>query len=153
MRTIVPARCVSPQEFALSAGSRSIFLRVVPMTAVSPDRHGWRTLAGPRYRWTSIVIAAGVALYATNGFLTASLLPSAVADIGGEYFYAWVTSVNLVASVIGAASVNVVLQRLGPRSSYLLGLALVGVGSLICAGAPIMAILLVGRSLQGLAGG
>jgi hypothetical protein len=30
------------------------------------------------------LLAGGVALYATNEFLTVSLLPSAVADMGGE---------------------------------------------------------------------
>jgi hypothetical protein len=47
-----------------------------------------------------------VALYATNEFLTISLLPSAVAEIGGERFYAWVTTVYLVASVVAATTVS-----------------------------------------------
>ena len=45
---------------------------------------GWRALLGPRYLGTSTLLAGGVALYATNEFLTVSLLPSAVADMGGE---------------------------------------------------------------------
>ena len=42
------------------------------------------TLLGPSTSGTSTVLAGGVALYATNEFLTISLLPSAVADIGGQ---------------------------------------------------------------------
>ncbi|MFY9768606.1 MAG: MFS transporter, partial [Mycobacterium sp.] len=60
---------------------------------------GWRALLGPRYLGTSTLLAGGVALYATNEFLTVSLLPSAVADIGGERLYAWVTTLYLVGSV------------------------------------------------------
>src|SRR6478672_5709978 len=113
----------------------------------------WRELLGPRNLGTSTVLAGGVALYATNEFLTVSLMPSAVADIGGQRFYAWVTTVYLVASVVAATTVHALLTRLGPRWSYLLGLSVFGVGSLLCAAAPTMEIMLVGRTVQGAAGG
>jgi MFS family permease len=113
----------------------------------------WRELWSTRYLRTSVLVAAGVVLYATNEFLTISLLPSTVGEIGGERIYAWVTTLYLVGSVVAAATVNPMMNRLGPGSSYLLGLATLGVGSLVCAVAPSMEILLIGRSLQGLAGG
>lgn len=99
------------------------------------------------------MLAGGVALYATNEFLTISLLPSTVADIGGQRLYAWVTTLYLVGSVVAATTVYSVLLRFGPRASYLLGLAVFGVGSLVCAAAPSMEVLLAGRTLQGAAGG
>ena len=114
---------------------------------------GWRTLLGPRFLGTSTLLAGGVALYATNEFLTVSLLPSAIADIGGERLYAWVTTLYLVGSVVTAATVNSALLRLGPRWSYLLGLFVFGIGSVVCAAAPSMEVLLIGRTLQGAAGG
>lgn len=114
---------------------------------------GWRALLGPRYVRTSTLLAGGVALYATNEFVTASLLPSAIADIGGERFYAWVTTLYLVGSVLTASLVNTALSRIGPRPSYLLGLAVFGIGSVVCSIAPDMELLLVGRTLQGAAGG
>jgi len=49
---------------------------------------GWRELLGTKYLRTSIVLAGGVALYATNEFLTTSLLPNTVAEIGGSRLYA-----------------------------------------------------------------
>jgi MFS family permease len=113
----------------------------------------WRELLGPRNLGASTVLAGGVALYATNEFLTISLMPSAVADIGGQRFYAWVTTVYLVASVVAATTVGPLLARLGPRLAYLLGLSVFGAGSLACALAPSMEILLVGRAVQGSAGG
>lgn len=99
------------------------------------------------------MLAGGVALYATNEFLTVSLLPSAIAEIGGERFYAWVTTLYLVGSVVAATMVNAALLRVGPRLSFLLGLAVFGIGSVVCTVAPSMEILLVGRTLQGAAGG
>ena len=113
----------------------------------------WRTLLGPRHLGTSTVLAGGVALYATNEFLTISLLPSAVAEIGGHRLYAWVTTVFLVASVVAATAVNALLSRFGPRGAYLSAILVFALASLICAAAPSMEVLLAGRALQGGAGG
>ncbi|MEV6360665.1 MFS transporter [Nocardia asteroides] len=113
----------------------------------------WRVLLGPRYLTVSTVLAGGVGLYATNEFLTVSLLPSAVGEIGGQRLYAWVTTVYLVASVVGSATVNATLGRLGLRWSYLVGLSAFGLAGVLCAVAPTMEFLLVGRVVQGAAGG
>jgi MFS family permease len=123
------------------------------VTKATSTTGSWRELLSPRYLGISTVLAGGVALYATNEFLTISLLPSAVADVGGQRLYAWVTTLYLVGSVVAATTVYSVLLRIGPRASYLLGLAAFGAGSLVCAAAPSMEVLLAGRSLQGAAGG
>ncbi|AQA05051.1 MFS transporter [Mycobacterium sp. MS1601] len=113
----------------------------------------WRQLLGPANVGTSTVLAGGVALYATNEFITISLLPSAVADIGGQRFYSWVTTVYLVASVVAATTVSPILTRLGPRVSYLGAMSVFAAGTVLCALAPAMEVLLVGRTVQGLGGG
>jgi MFS family permease len=113
----------------------------------------WRDLLGRERFRTATLLAGGVGLYATNEFLTISLLPSTVADIGGGKFYAWVITVYLVGSVVAAAAVNPLLVRFGPRASYLMTLAVFGVGTLGCALAPTMELLLVARTVQGAAGG
>lgn len=112
----------------------------------------WRELLG-RYLGTSIVLAGGVGLYATNEFLTISLLPSTVAEIGGGRLYAWVVTLYLVGSVVAATTVNTLLLRVGARNAFLAGLAVFGVASLACALAPNMQALIAGRALQGVAGG
>ena len=121
-------------------------------TAISAGG-SWRTLLGRRYLGTLTLLAGGVALYAINEFLTISLLLSTVAEIGGERLYAWVTTLYLVGSVVAATTVYALLQRIGARSSYLLGLVVFATGSLVCAAAPSMEVLLAGRTLQGSAGG
>ena len=125
---------------------------VVTQTEAVPAG-GWRELLGPKNLGASTVLAGGVALYATNEFLTISLLPSAVAEIGGQRLYAWVTTVYLVASVVAATTVSAVLPRFGPRKAYLTALSVFAIGSLLCAVAPTMELLLVGRTVQGAAGG
>lgn len=117
------------------------------------DGDGWRDLFGPAARGPATVVAGGVALYAINVYLTTSLLPSAVAEIGGMELYAWAMTVFLIASVITSMLVSRTLTRYGPRGSYWIGLGLFGVGSLVGAFAPTMPVLLVGRGLQGLGGG
>ncbi|WP_156768068.1 MFS transporter, partial [Mycobacterium sp. E1386] len=123
------------------------------MTDTATVTGGWDQLLGARYLRTSILLAGGVALYATNEFLTTSLLPNTIAEIGGSRLYAWVTTLYLVGSVVAAAMVNPMLLRAGARSSYLTGLAVFGVSSLVCAAAPNMQVLIAGRALQGVAGG
>ena len=124
------------------------------MTEVVSVRTGsWRELLGRQYLGAATVLAGGVALYATNAFLTISLLPTTVADIGGQRFYAWVITVYLVGSVVAATAVNPLLMRFGPRTSYLLILSVFGAGTLACAIAPSMELLLVARTVQGAAGG
>ncbi|KAB7753148.1 MULTISPECIES: MFS transporter [Mycobacteriaceae] len=123
-------------------------IRADPVTIGS-----WRELLGPRYLGASTVLAGGVALYATNEFLTISLLPSAVTDIGGGRLYAWVTTVYLVASVMAATTVSAMVARFGPRRAYLLGFSVFALGSVVCALAPTMEVMLAGRVVQGAAGG
>ncbi|MET0456527.1 MAG: MFS transporter [Mycobacterium sp.] len=122
-------------------------------TDAAPSTGGWRELLGPKNLGASTVLAGGVALYATNEFLTISLLPSTVAEIGGGRLYAWVTTVYLVASVVAATTVGALLTKVGPRWAYLSGLGVFGIGSVLCAVAPSMEFLLLGRLVQGAAGG
>ncbi|QLL09730.1 MFS transporter [Mycobacterium vicinigordonae] len=112
----------------------------------------WRELFG-RHLGICTVLAGGVGLYATNEFLTVSMLPSIVSDIGGERLFAWATTLYLVGSVVAATTVNPMLVRVGARSSYLMGLTVFGLSSLVSALAPNMQTLVAGRMLQGAAGG
>ena len=94
------------------------------------------------------------ALYATNEFLTISLLPSTVAEIGGQRLYAWVTTVYLVA--LGRRGDHgqpaaVEVRAAGGRTCWR---SACSASAACCARvAPTMELLLVGRIVQGAAGG
>jgi MFS family permease len=124
----------------------------VTEAAITPAG-SWRELFGRERVGTSTLLAGGVALYATNEFLTISLMPSTVADIGGQRFYAWVITVYLVGSVVAATAVNPLLVRCGPRIAYLLTLGIFALGTVGCALGPSMELLLGARTVQGAAGG
>ncbi len=101
----------------------------------------------------SIALSGGIALYATNTYIATTILPSVVAEIGGLELYAWSTTLYVVASILGSALTSKLLQGTGPRLAYTLATLVFMVGVLICALAPSMPVLLVGRLIQGLGGG
>ncbi|NMD63395.1 MFS transporter [Rhodococcus globerulus] len=113
----------------------------------------WRQLLSGRHLGTATVLAGGVALYATNVYLTTSLLPTAIDDIGGQRYYAWTATVFLIASVISSMLVTRILGAKGPRGAYLIALAIFAIGTIVCALSPTMEMLLVGRAVQGAGGG
>lgn len=113
----------------------------------------WRELFSAAHVTASVVLAGGVAVYAMNTFVTASLLPTTVAEIGGAQYFAWVTTSFMVASVLTSMLVARTLAARGSARSYLLAFLLFAAGSVMAALAPGMEILLAARALQGLGGG
>ncbi|MFF3767329.1 MFS transporter [Streptomyces sp. NPDC001922] len=111
----------------------------------------WRELGS--HFGTAVVLAGGVLVGAVNVYLAASLLPTAVADIGGGRLYAWNMTVFLIAQVVATMLVSRTLARIGSIGSYLLGFGVFAAGSVLCAASPAMPVLLVGRGVQGLGAG
>jgi len=99
------------------------------------------------------VVATGVSLHAVNVFIVATVLPSIVRDIGGLTYFAWSTTLYVLASLLGGASCAGLIARFAPRGAYRLALAFFALGSAICAVAPFMGVLLAGRFVQGLGAG
>ncbi|WBU64295.1 MFS transporter [Paracoccus aerodenitrificans] len=117
----------------------------------------------PQTRWADLfragnagvmpLLAGGVMLHAVNVFLAVALLPSAVSEIGGLTFFAWATTVFVVTSISAAALGASLLQYSGPARAYLIAGCVFIAGSALCAVAPRMTVLLVGRAIQGFGGG
>jgi MFS family permease len=114
---------------------------------------GWAALVDRPNAPSSAMVAGGSTLYALFMFIVATVLPSAAAEIGGVAYYAWVTTLFFVGSIVGSASTAPLVARLAPRDTYRLGIGLFLAGSACCALAPGMAALIAGRTLQGIGGG
>ncbi|AHB74512.1 MULTISPECIES: MFS transporter [Pandoraea] len=114
---------------------------------------GWRDLLSGNNGWRSLALAGGVALHATNVYVSTTVLPSIVRDIGGLDLYAWNTTLFVVASILGSVLAATLMATFGPRIAY--GMALLGfsAGTILCAAAPTMPWMLAGRTLQGFGGG
>jgi MFS family permease len=116
-------------------------------------RTGWAALLSGRNAGYSLILAGGVTLHALNIYVVTTILPSVVGDIGGLDYYAWSTTLFVVASILGAALSSRLLDRVGAGGAYASATALFVAGSLICAAAPAFPALLAGRFVQGLGGG
>ena len=101
----------------------------------------------------SVALSGGVALHAVNLYVATTILPSVVKDIGGIDYYAWNTTLYVVASIVAAALSARVLGRCGPKAAYGLAGLVFAVGAVVCALAPSMPLMLGGRLIQGLGGG
>ena len=95
----------------------------------------------------SFVLAGGLAVHAVSVFIVATILPDIVRDIGGLAYYAWTSMLFVVGSIGGSVVAPSLLARLGSRASYRVALALFVAGSLVCAAAPAMSVLLAGTCL------
>jgi MFS family permease len=123
------------------------------LTAPLPATASWGDLLKGKNGWLALALTGGVALHAINVHIVTTVLPSVVQDIGGLDWYAWNTTLFVVASIIGAALSVRVLSSLGPRGACLAALGLFALGSAVCASAGSMGGMLIGRSVQGLGGG
>ncbi|WP_199766754.1 MFS transporter [Paracoccus denitrificans] len=124
-----------------------------PTAAAAETGGAWADLFAGRNLAVVTVMAGGVLLYAMNLYFTAALMPSIVGAIGGQAFYAWVTTGFVIAAIFGSLMVSRMLARRGPAATYILALILFAGGAVIAAAAPRMEILLTARLVQGLGGG
>lgn len=113
----------------------------------------WSDLLRGRNGLRSLALAGGVALHAVNVYIVTTILPSVVHDIGGLEFYAWNTTLFVVASILGSALSPKALGALGARNGFLFAILVFSLGTIACALAPSMPWLLLGRSAQGAGGG
>ena len=115
--------------------------------------YGWRNLFVAGNAPRSIVLVSGVVLHGFFMFVTATVMPSIVAELGGVAYYAWVSTIFGIGSLAGALLAPLMLRCFSPRHTYELGLLFFVIGSVCCALAPNMAIVIFGRAIQGFAGG
>ncbi len=116
-------------------------------------RDGWGALLTGRNLGRSAVLTGAVAIHALSLRVVVTVLPVAVADIGGLRFFAWTMTIAMVSAIWGAASAAPLAVSRGLRRAYHIALTLFVVGSVICAISPSMGVFLMGRLLQGLGGG
>ncbi|MEU3766642.1 MFS transporter [Amycolatopsis keratiniphila] len=118
---------------------------------IGQDVGSWRELG--RHSSTASVLAGGVLVGAITIYVAASLLPTAIEEIGGRSLYAWTMTAFLVAQIVATMMVGQALSRFGGKGSYLVGFGVFAAGSVVCAASPSMPVLLLGRGTQGLGAG
>jgi MFS family permease len=123
--------------------------------ANTPAAHldGWSDLLSGRHLAIVLVMASGVLLYAMNLYFTAALMPSIVADIGGQQYYAWVTTAFVISAIVASLFVSRILDWKGPALAYVTAFVVFALGAAANAASPTMELLIIGRVVQGLGGG
>ncbi|WP_336819260.1 MFS transporter [Cedecea sp. MMO-103] len=123
------------------------------MSDITSQNASWATLLSGHNGLRSLALAGGVALHAINIYIVTTILPTVIQEIGGLAWYAWNTTLFVAASIVGSAVSAKLIARQGAAMAYLSALLLFSCGAVICALAPSMPVMLLGRVVQGLGGG
>jgi EmrB/QacA subfamily drug resistance transporter len=104
------------------------------------------------HRGVFAVTAAGGLLVSLDVSVANALMPAIGADFEGDGRAAvsWVITAYAIVFAATLVPAGRIADRAGRRRTYLGGLALIGLGSVVCGVAPDLGVLLAGRALQGL---
>ncbi|MDX5331313.1 MAG: MFS transporter [Caulobacteraceae bacterium] len=100
-----------------------------------------------------VLICLAVWLHAADTLVTATIMPSVGADLGGYAYFGWATAGFLLGSVVAWASAGWLTGRTGLRRAFAFSAALYAAGCLLSAIAPDIWTFLIGRLVQGVGGG
>ncbi len=105
------------------------------------------------HRRTTTGLLTLVTLIAFEAMAVGTAMPSAVAELDGVAWYAWPFSAFLVTSVVGMVVGGEVGDRRSPRPGVLAGVLVFAAGLVVAGVAQHMAVLVLGRAVQGLGAG
>lgn len=100
-----------------------------------------------------VLVNLGVGTHAIVWFMVVTAMPNVVDDLRAEPYLSWATSVYLVSTILGGAAMALLKARLGARRALVLAGSVVTAGGLLAAAAPGIALVLLGRVLQGVGEG
>jgi predicted MFS family arabinose efflux permease len=98
-------------------------------------------------------LCAGVLAIAFEAMSVSTAMPAAADDLGQKELYAWVFSLFVIGMMATTVIGGRIADRHGPVIPLYVGFAVFGVGLLVSGFAPTMAVLLLGRTLQGIGSG
>jgi EmrB/QacA subfamily drug resistance transporter len=98
-------------------------------------------------------VMLGLFLGAMESTAVATAMPTVIASLGGLAIYSWVFSGYILAATISMPIWGRLADLYGRRGTYLTGLAIFLIGSVLSGVASSMAALILCRTLQGLGGG
>lgn len=80
-------------------------------------------------------------------------MPAAESDLGDLDLYAWAFTAFVIAQIVAIVAAGRASDKIGPKLPLVVGFIVFAAGLLVAGSAPSMAVLLVGRFIQGLGGG
>jgi MFS family permease len=110
-------------------------------------------LWAPARRGLTVGLVLTITFIASEALAVVTVMPVVARDLGGLSLYGWVFSTFMLGSLIGIVVAGRDADRHGPARPYLAGLVLFAAGLVVAGLAPTMAVLVVGRGLQGVGAG
>jgi MFS family permease len=110
-------------------------------------------LWAPERRGLTTGLVLTITFIASEALAVVTVMPVVARDLGGLALYGWVFSAFMLGSLVGIVVAGRAADRHGPARPYLAGLGLFAAGLVVAGLAPTMAVLVVGRTLQGLGAG
>jgi MFS family permease len=99
------------------------------------------------------LICLGVWLNAADSLVTATIMPSVGAQLGGYAYFSWATAGFLVGAILAGASSGRVSEIFGLRGATAMAGVIMAAGCVMSALAPDVGTFLAGRLIQGLGSG
>ncbi|WP_019218773.1 MFS transporter [Bartonella florencae] len=116
-------------------------------------KQGWSALLWGKNGILFLTFTGGVVLHATNVYIVITILPSLISELSGEFYYSWVATVFIIASLLGTSLATKILGKIGARKAYIISGLIFAVGTFICSFASTMPLFLIGRFVQGFGSG
>jgi MFS family permease len=123
------------------------------MAEISVGAKGWGDLLADGRLPKFALICLGVWLNAADALVTATIMPSVGADLGGLAYFSWATAGYLVGAILAGASAGRISELFGLRTATALSGLLMAAGCATSALAPDIFTFLAGRVVQGLGSG
>jgi len=123
------------------------------MTGVLEERNGWGDLLAEGRLSRFALICLGVWLNAADALVTATIMPSVGADLGGYAYFSWSVAAFLVGAILAGASAGRLSEVFGLRQASALAGIVCAIGCAMSALAPDVGVFLAGRLVQGVSCG
>jgi len=124
-----------------------------PGPASGPRQGPGVGLWAPERRGLTTGLVLTETFIALEALAVITIMPQVARDLGGLNLYGWVFSAFMLGSLVGTVAAGREADRMGPARPYVAGVAVFGMGLAVAGVAPSMAVLVLGRFLQGLGAG
>ena len=100
-----------------------------------------------------LLVGIGVWLHAADSLVTATIAPAIALDLGGIAYINWTIALYQVGAIVAGAAAAAMCARWGIKRVFMGATLIYAGGCVMGAAAPTMAILVLGRLIQGMGGG
>ena len=111
------------------------------------------SLWAPHRRALTLGLVLNITIVASEALAVSTIMPIVAKDLGGIDLYGWVFSGFFLGNLLGIVVAGILIDRGGLGRPFTIGIGLFSIGLLIGGLAPSMAVLVLGRIIQGFGAG